>query len=189
MVMEMTFKITWKTHVICFIMSLLIIAAVYNLLESAIIHTVIYDMPKVPLFPAYVLLLGYIVILSAFVTFLHELIHGAAYKIFGGKVRYGLKLIYAYTTEVSGLPLSRTKFLVVLLSPLAAISVFCLLIQFQIGAIAFVFNFAGSTGDILMSLYLLRVKKNYKIIDRIYGFEVVYMPQPHTKTDTLNLSD
>lgn len=54
----MSFKLTYKTHMISFIMQILISIFLYNLINSII----------------------------------HELIHGLAYKIFGGKIKFGFKL-------------------------------------------------------------------------------------------------
>ena len=47
------------------------------------------------------------------ITIIHEAIHGLCAKLFGGKVIFGFKGIYAYCQEVSGKELHRTKFLLV----------------------------------------------------------------------------
>jgi hypothetical protein len=117
----------------------------------------------------------YILILIIFVplTFLHEALHGAAYKIFGGKVKFGFKGLYAYAQEISGIALSRTEFLIVLLAPVTCISVISMLIPGSTGGVVFLINILSSTGDILMSFYLCKASENSYIIDKIYGFDIV----------------
>ncbi|WP_154104997.1 hypothetical protein [Clostridium ragsdalei] len=53
------------------------------------------------------------------------------------------------------------------------ISLTCLLLPVWLGEIFFIINLLGSTGDIYMSLYLLKYDKNAKIIDKPYGFDVI----------------
>jgi len=173
----MSFRITWKTHLLCYISSILIIICIYKFIKQTILYTLLYSIPNYSALKVYFLFLIYIVLLTGVVTLVHEFIHGIAYKIFGGTVKYGFKLIYAYTMETSGISLSKTQFLIVLLSPLVTISllafVFSSIIGCQILCMGFIINFAGSSGDIVMALYLCKIEKNHRIIDRKYGFDIV----------------
>jgi hypothetical protein len=103
----------------------------------------------------------------------HEVIHGITYSIFGGKVKYGFKGIYAYTMEVSEKPIERTKFLVVLLMPITVISLLALLLPSWLGGMIYFLNLLGSTGDLYMAIFLIKLDSNSRIIDKKYGFDVV----------------
>lgn len=125
----MSFKITWRLHAICFVVSIAITLIFMNILNNSILgfvytfsrYSVSYSLPLMFItFSLVVLLLTSIV---------HESIHGFMFMLFGGKVKYGFKGIYAYTQEVSGLPLSRTRFLLVLLTPITLISLLPLFIR------------------------------------------------------------
>ncbi|WP_077848217.1 DUF3267 domain-containing protein [Clostridium puniceum] len=70
-------------------------------------------------------------------SIVHEIIHGAAYKLFGGKVKFGFKGIYAYTMEISGKKITRLQFLIVLLAPLICISILSLLFPVWLGGMIF----------------------------------------------------
>ena len=95
------------------------------------------------------------------------------YKLFGGKVKYGFKGIYAYTMETSGEEILRVKFLMVLLAPLVAMSVLSLFLPSWLGGMIFLLNLLGASGDIYMALFLCKFSYDSKIIDRIYGFDVM----------------
>ena len=114
-----------------------------------------------------------IILLMVPISIVHEGIHGAAYKLFGGKVRFGFKFIYAYTQEISEKPLLRVKFLMVLLAPLTAMSVLSLFLPSWLGEMVFLLNLLGASGDIYMALFLCKFNYQSKIIDRNYGFDVV----------------
>ena len=62
-----------------------------------------------------------------------------------------------------------------LLSPVTIISVFCLFTNNEIGFFAFLLNLVGSTGDILMSIYLCRGNENSYVVDKPYGFDLVQL--------------
>lgn len=118
----------------------------------------------------------YITVLTIPISLIHELIHGACYKMFHGKVRFGFRYIYAYTMEVSSIKLSIKEFLVVLLAPVTIISALSLLIlpyNYFVGSMMFLINYIGSSGDIYMSLSLIRLKKDCKIVDRKYGYDII----------------
>ena len=104
---------------------------------------------------------------------MHELLHAIAYKIFGGKVRFGFKGIYAYTQEISERAFHRSAFLFILLAPVVFISLVSLLLPSSIGGLIFILNLLGSTGDLYMAFYLCRLKSNSYIIDKIYGFDII----------------
>jgi len=93
--------------------------------------------------------------------------------LFGGKVKFGFKGIYAYTMEISGKKMTRLQFLVVLLAPLTCISILSLLFAAWLGELIFYLNLIGSSGDIYMALFLCGFSYDSKIIDRSYGFDVV----------------
>ncbi|MBU3090573.1 DUF3267 domain-containing protein [Clostridium sp. CF011] len=107
------------------------------------------------------------------ISIVHESIHGLAFLAFGGKVRYGFKGIYAYTQEISELPIDRTKFLIILMAPLTVLSIITLLLPIWLGGIIFLINLLGASGDLYMSFKLIRYDFNSKIVDKKYGFDVV----------------
>jgi len=107
------------------------------------------------------------------ISIVHEGIHGLVYKVFGGKVKYGFKGIYAYTQEISEMPIDRVKFLIILLAPLAVMSIITLLLPLWLGGMIFFLNLLGASGDLYMSYKLIKYDYNSKIIDRKYGFDVV----------------
>lgn len=115
----------------------------------------------------------YIILLLVPISIVHELFHGLAYRLFGGKVKYGFRGIYAYTKEISGRAIWRSFFLIVLLSPLAAISIISLALGRWMGSMIFMLNLFGSSGDIYMALTLIRCSSESRIIDRSYGFDVL----------------
>lgn len=169
----MSFKITWKTHFICYVFALLI-SLVMNDFVNLIFDN--YFLQEFILYPTRRIIANFyiqITVLMVPITMIHELMHGAAYRIFGGKVKYGFKIIYAYTHEVSEVALNRSKFLVILLAPVVIISLLSLLLPAWIGGIIYFLNLLGSIGDLYMALILCRYRFDSKIIDRKYGFDVV----------------
>lgn len=130
-------------------------------------------------YPTRYILLNMYIYISVFtipVSLIHELIHGAFYKLFHGQVRFGFRYIYAYTMETSSLKLGRDEFLTVLLAPITLISLLTLLIlpfNFFLGSMIFLINYIGSSGDIYMALSLITLKKDCKIVDRKYGYDII----------------
>ena len=98
-----------------------------------------------------------ILILMVPINLVHQLIHGIAYSLFGGRIKFGFKGICAYTQEVSGSVLHRTKFLALLLAPSTVILVLTIFIPNSIGTVIFLFNLLGSIGDILWLFIYVRV--------------------------------
>ena len=117
---------------------------------------------------SFILLLATITI----ITIAHELIHGLAFTIFGGRVKYKFKFIYAATEEVTNTPLSLTKFTVILLAPVTIISLFSLLLPSWLGNLIFISNLIGSIGDLYMAIGLIKYPYDSKIIDKPYGYYV-----------------
>jgi hypothetical protein len=172
-VMDMSFKITWKTHVICILIALIIVKLLGsnadNIMDKFFLRPFIYYPTKYLIINFYL----YALLLMVPISIIHEGIHGFAFKAFGGKVKYGFKGIYAYTMEISELPIDRNKFLIILLAPVTIISIASLLLPSSLGGVIFLFNLLGASGDLYMSLKLVQCRFNSKIIDRIYGFDVV----------------
>lgn len=169
----MSFKITWRTHVICFSISA-IIAVVLRDSSSVIVKNFI--MQDFTLYPTkFISVNFYIAILLLLVPIIaiHEAIHGITFIIFGGKVKYGFKGMYAYTMEISAKSIQRVKFLIVLLSPVTVISMLSLIFPLWLGGMIYFLNLLGSSGDIYMALLLITLKSESRIIDRKYGFDVV----------------
>ncbi|WP_298842789.1 DUF3267 domain-containing protein [Clostridium sp.] len=169
----MSFKITWKTHVMCTVIALLIVLllgrSVGNILDNFFLKPYIF-------YPTKYLVINfclYVLLLMIPISIIHESIHGLAYKIFGGKVKYGFKGIYAYTQEISEVPIERFKFLIILLAPLTVMSIATLTLPIWLGGITFLLNLLGASGDIYMAFKLIKYDSNSKIVDRIYGFDVV----------------
>jgi hypothetical protein len=171
--MDMSFKITWKTHVICILIALIIVellgSTADNIMDNFFLRPFIFYPTKYVVINFY----GYALLLMVPISITHECIHGLVFKAFGGKVKYGFKGIYAYTMEVSGLPINRTKFLIILLAPLTVISIATLVLPSSLGGVIFLLNLLGASGDLYMSFKLIRYDFNSRIVDRTYGFDVV----------------
>jgi hypothetical protein len=172
-VKDMAFKVSWKTHFTCLILAVFIAILLNNTINNILeiyfeLGLAIYPTPNMLI---NVFVQGIAIMLP--ITLIHEFFHGLAYTVFDGKVRFGFKGIYVYTQEVSGRPIQRTKFLVVLLSPLTVISLITLILPDWLGCIIFILNLLGSTGDIYMALYLCRFDSESCILDRSNGFEIV----------------
>jgi hypothetical protein len=171
----MSFKITWKTHIVYFGIDFIAIMALgttsINILDS-------FAAQKFMIYPTRYFILNfclYILLISIPIAAVHELLHGLAYIVFGGRVKFGFNGIFAYTQEISGMAIFRTKFLVVLLLPLTTISMMSLLIAGWLGGLIFLLNLIGSVGDLYIAFRLISLGFNSYIINRPYGFEVLYI--------------
>ena len=169
----MSFKITWKTHLICFLLVLILVVTMGNILNVILDNYFAKDFIYYPTYNLIANMYIHIIILMIPISIVHELIHGFTYRLFGGKVKYGFKIIYAYTHEVSGLPLERIKFLIVLLAPVVIISLMSLILPNWLGGMIYLLNLLGSVGDLYMAFVLCRYKNESRIIDKEYGFDVV----------------
>ena len=169
----MSFKITWKTNVICFGISIIITLILWSIANGIIQNFILQDFME---YPTRLIVANFyiaIILLLIPIIAVHEAVHGITYIMFGGKVKYGFKGIYVYTQEVSELPIERTKFLIILLAPLTIMSIPTLLLPNWLGGMIFLLNLLESSGDLFMSFKLIGYDWNSKIIDRKYGFDVV----------------
>jgi len=168
----MSFKITWKTHVMCFLISVIIVLFFWNTANVIVENFIMKDFVEYP--TKFISVNFYIVILLLLVPIIaiHEVLHGISFIIFGGRVKYGFKGIYAYTMEVSAKPIQRVKFLIVLLMPVTVISLFSLILPLWLGGMIYFLNLLGSTGDLYMAALLMRLDSDSSIIDRKYGFDI-----------------
>ena len=169
----MSFKISWKIHTICFLL-----AYIFCYIQIGHISYVFLDLAINYKFFSltgfyFVDIMLAILILMIPITLVHETIHGIVYIIFGGKIKFGFKVIYAYTQEISGVILHRTKFVAIVLAPVTIISLITLVITNSLGSLIFLLNLLGSTGDIIMAIYLCKSNGNSYIKDREYGFDVI----------------
>jgi hypothetical protein len=169
----MTYKITWKTYAACLFLALLFDILLGETAVNIIENFAMRDFMKFPSSFSIINLMFWSVALMIPISIVHEWIHGTVFIIFGGKVKYGFKGVYAYTREVSGKPIFKEEFIFVLLMPTIVISLLCLLLPFWLGGMVFLLNLLGASGDIYFTLLLLRYRKESKIIDRGYGFDVV----------------
>jgi hypothetical protein len=172
-VMSMSFKLTWRSHIVCNVIAAVMALLIKPTMEQCIEN---YIMEFVNFISVDLLMVGFyisILLLMIPISIVHESLHGIIYRLFGGKVKYGFKGLYAYTLETSGLAVERVKFLIVLLTPLSIISLLSLLLPTWLGGMVFILNLLGASGDIYMSLYLATFSHETSIIDRAYGFDVV----------------
>lgn len=169
----MSFKVSWKLHIGCFVIAYIFCYIEQNRISDLFIS--LLSQNELMNFTGNTLvdLIIFLIVIFIPITFVHELLHGAVYKLFGGKIRFGFKGVYAYAQETSGIALYRTKFLLVLLAPVTVISIASVFIQGSIGCLVFLLNLLGSTGDLLMAFYLCRSNENSYVIDRSYGFDVI----------------
>ncbi|WP_300902592.1 DUF3267 domain-containing protein [uncultured Clostridium sp.] len=169
----MSFKVSCKIHILCFLLAYIFcyiqIDNISNVFVDLVTNYKIFRLTDI----YFIDIIIAILVLTIPITLLHEIIHGIAYSLFGGKVKFGFKGIYAYTQEISGVILHRTKFVLILLSPVTFISLAMLLIQNSIGSVIFLLNLLGSTGDIIMAMYLVKSNSNSYIKDREYGFDII----------------
>lgn len=169
----MNFKRTLKTKAMCFSMSYMIYyfmrsyvnVLLFNLLYKDLIWTITNNLV------ADILL--FFIILMIPINMVHEWCHGILLKLFGGKVKYVWNGIFLRAQEVSKVPIQRTKFLLILLLPVTAISIFAKLIAGWLGGVVLVLNLFKSTEDILKAIYLLKGNSNTYVIYKEDGFEMV----------------
>lgn len=172
-VIDMSFKITYKIHILCFIFSYLISILLMKQIDFMIegwFLSGIYSFPTRFLWINFII---YLVFLMLPISMVHELLHGAVYKAYGYRVSYGFKYLYAYTKETSGRAIPKNQFIAVLLTPCIIISIIALLIGTHLSITIFVLNLLGSTGDLLMTLFIIKYKSTIKIMDKDYGFDII----------------
>ena len=169
----MSFKISYKTHIICFLIGLLVTILLGTFVDKILIDYMAAITHYWSSSNMIIKFFGFIIVLLIPVILIHELIHGTVYTIFGGKVRYGFRGVYAYTQEISESPIEKKKFAVILLAPLIIISPITILVPGWLGGLIFLLNLLGSTGDMYMAITLAKYPANSKIIDRSYGYDVI----------------
>lgn len=171
----MSFRLNWKNHIKIYIIALIISFILKEQVEIMVLKSAIdiYEATGVYFSLLYLILVFlYLAAVMVPITLLHEGLHSLVHLSFGGKVKIGFKGIYAYCQELSGIELTRTQFLVVLLTPVTVISIISIFLPYKWGLIIFILNLLGSSGDLFMALWLCRLKGNSRIIDRSYGFDV-----------------
>lgn len=170
----MSYRITWKTHIICLLISLTISFLQLNNIGKAIIDFMIASSSNVKLTDNFIINYWFYLVLANFsIAIVHELIHGLAFKFIGCRVKYGFKGVFAYTLETTGKAISRTSFLIVLIAPVTVISLISVLMGVHLGGLIYWINLIGSTGDLLMVFYLCKIECSSRIIDKSYGFDVI----------------
>ncbi len=171
----MSVTITWKTHLACFLLALALSYCFGDVLYVSLfeIHSryVLLNFTHNLFFDSAIL----VVAMMIPIVIIHEALHGICYILFKGKVRFGFKGIYAYCQETSNIKLQRTKFLMVLLAPVTIISLASLMLFIHWGALLFMLNLVGSTGDILMAVSLTKLNWNSYILDKKNGFDIIQM--------------
>lgn len=116
---------------------------------------------------------------------LHELAHGLAMRAFGAKPRYGLKLeALALYATAPGYAFTRNQYLLVILAPLASLSLIALAglgifagtIMVPALVVGAVVNAAGACGDVYMAWLTARYPAVAYVIDEEDGMRV-FLPQ------------
>lgn len=172
----MSFHLNWKSHIKIYIIAFIISFILRKQVEVMVIQIAIYiyETTGISINLFYLLwVFLYLAVLMVPITLLHEGLHSLVHLAYGGRVKIGFKSIYAYCQELSGIELTRTQFLIVLLAPVTFISALCMLLPYKWGLIVFILNLLGSSGDLYMALWLCRVKSAARIVDRSYGFDVL----------------
>lgn len=169
----MEFRLTYKTHIGLILAGFLFTVIFFNPLSSTLLEFFLNIGEYSPQTYEILYIYIYLFLVMMLITVVHELLHGSMYKLFGGKVKYSFKIIYAATQEVSSLALPINKFIIVLLAPVTVISIGCLLLPSWIGSLIFIMNFLGSFGDIYMAIGLLKHPSTSKVIDTSYGYKLV----------------
>ncbi|OCA97844.1 DUF3267 domain-containing protein [Clostridium beijerinckii] len=182
----MSFKVSWKLHLECFFMDGVICVLdgnnIFNLFVDLLLNNEIINFTENRSIDLVIFLIIIFIPVIFVHEFVHEFIYGVFYKLFGGQIKFGLKGIYDYVEETSEIALQRTKFLIILLAPVIIISLISMFIQNIIGECILLLNLLGSTGDILMALYLCKYDSNSYIVDKSYGFDVINKENKnHTK--------
>jgi len=124
------------------------------------------------------------IVLGVFVAFimLHEAVHGVLFLVFGGKPRFGVKLVGRffpvafYTT--SRAPVSRNQYLLVALAPFLTLTPVFLAIGILANAegivvlaiLAMAMNVSGSIGDLMMAWKIRRHGRETLYKDTSDGF-------------------
>lgn len=170
----MTYKISTKLHLFCLVAGFSTYFLFYDFVNRAIEKMSNTSMIVYPTSNLTVNFLLQSLFMVAVMSLVHEVIHKFFYERFGGKAIIGFKGIYAYTQEVSKVAISTWKFVIILLMPLILISLATLPFHQWYTDLIFFYNLVGSTGDIVMTVIVLKYGAKGKIIDEDKGFTIVY---------------
>lgn len=116
-------------------------------------------------------IVGYIVILPV-----HELIHGLAFILWGGKPHFGTRLPLALFCGARGQLFRRSHYLVVGLAPLVVLTVLGVVITLLAPGIAsylllaFAGNVSGAAGDVMVAQRISRLSSRVLIEDTETGY-------------------
>lgn len=168
-----SFKITWKTHIKIILLSYFVTIILNNSVNTILDNFIFSEFIKYPTSILIVNMYIYFIILMIPISIVHEYIHGFFFVLFGGKVKYGYKIIYAYTQEISGMPIKKIKFIIILLAPLVSITILSIFLPRNIGGMIYLLNLLGSMGDVYIGFTLCKYNFNCKIIDRNYGYDII----------------
>lgn len=95
----MSFKVSWKIHILCFLLAYIFcyiqIDNIINLFLDLIMNYKIFRITEF----CFMNIIFIIMVFSIPIILVHEIIHGITYNLFGGKVKFGFKGIYAYTED------------------------------------------------------------------------------------------
>jgi len=137
----------------------------------------------------------FLIVLGVFVAFiiLHEGVHGLVFLVFGGKPRFGVKLVrrffpVAFYASATGHLLSRNHYLLVGLAPFLALTPVFLVIGILANAegivalaiIAMAMSVSGSIGDLMMVWKIRRHGRKTLYEDTENGFNW-YVPSAESQ--------
>jgi putative zincin peptidase len=124
-------------------------------------------------------IVGYVLILP-----IHELVHAAAFALWGGKPYFGTKLPYALYCGAKQQLFRRNQYLVVGLAPLLVITLAGIIFTLVSPALASytifatVGNVAGAAGDVFVAWRLLRLPESVLVEDTEAGYRVWEVTSP-----------
>ncbi|GAA0527606.1 Putative zincin peptidase [Halorubrum aquaticum] len=118
--------------------------------------------------------------LGTFFLVPHEWLHGLAIRYYGGEPRYGVGIAhfvlpYAYATTDH--EFSRNQFVVVLLTPLVAMTAVgvpvMLALEWGWLALPLTLNAAGAVADVWMTVAVLRYPEHVRVVDHETGVRIL----------------
>jgi hypothetical protein len=114
----------------------------------------------------------------------HELVHGLAMRLYGGRPRYGVGLVYfvfpyAYATAEDRF--TRNQFLVITLAPLVVLTLLgtpvMVALELPWLAVPLAANVGGAVGDVWMALTMLGYPSTVTVLDTRTGLSVYGRPE------------
>lgn len=120
------------------------------------------------------------------IVFIHEGMHALAYKMFGAKLKLGYKHFSLYLIDTSGNLFTHRQIAIIMLFPVLCMSLLLLVaagifrnyISFIL--LSLLINLAGSTGDILLSVYIILIGRNCWVKDEYNGFSIYKTKTPRS---------